>query len=78
MDAAFLYAETPEMPMHVGSLAYFMLPDDDADDFYEAFKNVIVSRMASAPMLKWKLEPAQVAEPRATALGVLRIRRPAE
>ena len=28
------------MPMHVGSLAYFTLPDDFADDFYEAFKNV--------------------------------------
>lgn len=78
MDAAFLYAETPEMPMHVGSLAYFTLPDDDADEFYEGFKNVIASRMASAPMLKWKLEPAQVAEPRTTALDILRIRRPAE
>ena len=58
VDAAFLYAETPEMPMHVGSLAYFTLPDGYAGDFFEAFKNVIASRMASAPMLKWKLEPA--------------------
>lgn len=58
VDAAFLYAETPEMPMHVGSLAYFKLPKGYTGDFYEAFKNVIASRMASAPMLAWKLESA--------------------
>jgi len=58
MDAAFLYAETPEMPMHVGSLAYFTLPEGYAGDFYEAFKGVIASRMAQAPMLTWKLEPS--------------------
>ena len=28
LDASFLYLETPEMPMHVGSMAIFRLPDD--------------------------------------------------
>jgi hypothetical protein len=28
MDASFLYLETPEMPMHVGSMAIFRLPED--------------------------------------------------
>ncbi|MGY4426851.1 hypothetical protein ACVWY2_009300 [Bradyrhizobium sp. JR6.1] len=27
LDASFLYLETPEMPMHVGSMAIFRLPD---------------------------------------------------
>jgi ATP-dependent Clp protease ATP-binding subunit ClpC len=29
LDAAFLYLETPEMPMHVGALHVFELPDTD-------------------------------------------------
>jgi diacylglycerol O-acyltransferase / wax synthase len=28
MDASFLYLETPEMPMHVGSMAIFRLPEN--------------------------------------------------
>ena len=41
LDASFLYLETPEMPMHVGSMAIFRLPDDYKDDFFEAFKAMI-------------------------------------
>jgi len=29
----FLYLETPEMPMHVGSMAIFRLPDDYKGNF---------------------------------------------
>jgi diacylglycerol O-acyltransferase len=56
MDASFLYLETPEMPMHVGSMAIFRLPDDYQGDFFEAFKAMIASRLHLAPILKARLE----------------------
>src|SRR6476620_4892071 len=56
MDASFLYLETPEMPMHVGSMAIFRLPDDYKDDFFEDFKAMIASRLHVAPSLKARLE----------------------
>jgi diacylglycerol O-acyltransferase len=56
MDASFLYLETPEMPMHVGSMAIFRLPDGYAGDFFEDFKAMIASRLHIAPILKARLE----------------------
>jgi WS/DGAT/MGAT family acyltransferase len=47
MDASFLYLETPEMPMHVGSMAIFRLPEDYKGDFLHV-----------APILKARLEKA--------------------
>ncbi|MEI6417432.1 MAG: wax ester/triacylglycerol synthase family O-acyltransferase [Sphingomonadales bacterium] len=58
LDAAFLYMETPEMPMHVGSLSMFQLPDGYEGDFFEAFKAQIEGRLEAAPMLKRKLARA--------------------
>jgi diacylglycerol O-acyltransferase / wax synthase len=58
MDASFLYLETPEMPMHVGSMAIFRLPDDYKGDFFEDFKAMIASRLPIAPILKARLEKA--------------------
>jgi WS/DGAT/MGAT family acyltransferase len=58
LDAGFLYMETPEMPMHVGSLSMFQLPDNYEGDFFEAFKAQIADRLADAPMLKRKLARA--------------------
>ena len=58
MDASFLYLETPEMPMHVGSMAIFRLPDGYKGDFFEDFKAMIASRMHVAPILKARLEKA--------------------
>src|SRR3984893_3515089 len=58
MDASFLYLETPEMPMHVGSMAIFRLPDDHKGDFFEDFKAMIASRLHIAPILKARLEKA--------------------
>ena len=57
LDASFLYIETPEMPMHVGSLAIFQLPDDYTGDFFETFKAQIDDRLDLAPMLRKKLAP---------------------
>src|ERR1700742_2379847 len=58
MDASFLYLETPEMPMRVGSMAIFRLPDGYKGDFFEDFKSMIASRMHMAPILKARLEKA--------------------
>jgi hypothetical protein len=57
-DASFLYLETPEMPMHVGSMAIFRLPEDYKGDFFEDFKAMIASRLHVAPILKARLEKA--------------------
>jgi diacylglycerol O-acyltransferase / wax synthase len=58
MDASFLYLETPEMPMHVGSMAIFRLPEGYQGDFFEDFKAMIASRLHMAPILKSRLEKA--------------------
>jgi WS/DGAT/MGAT family acyltransferase len=56
MDASFLYLETPEMPMHVGSMAIFRLPENYNGTFFEDFKAMIASRLHVAPILKARLE----------------------
>lgn len=58
VDSAFLFAETAECPMHVGSLTFVKLPDGYAGDFYEDFKTRIASRIDHAPSLRWKLASA--------------------
>ncbi|HEY4924561.1 MAG TPA: wax ester/triacylglycerol synthase family O-acyltransferase [Roseiarcus sp.] len=55
MDAAYLYMETPEVPMHVGSMALFKLPGKYRGDFFEDMKSMIGGRLHLAPMLNWKL-----------------------
>jgi WS/DGAT/MGAT family acyltransferase len=56
LDASFLYLETPEMPMHVGSMAIFRLPPGYRGDFFEDFKAMIAARLHVAPILKARLE----------------------
>ncbi|MDB5043867.1 MAG: hypothetical protein JWN27_4593 [Candidatus Eremiobacteraeota bacterium] len=55
VDSAFLFGETPECPMHVGSLTIVKLPDGYAGDFYEDFKRLVGSRLHLAKSLRWKL-----------------------
>jgi diacylglycerol O-acyltransferase len=55
VDSAFLFAETAECPMHVGSLTIVKLPDGYDGDFYEDFKARIASRLDLAKSLRWKL-----------------------
>src|ERR1700741_4625691 len=55
VDAAFLYLETPEVPMHIGSMAIFQLPNRTRGDFFEDLKAMIAVRLHLAPMLTWKL-----------------------
>ena len=55
VDSAFLFAETAECPMHVGSLTIVTLPEGYEGDFYEEFKSRIGSRIDLAKSLRWKL-----------------------
>ena len=49
VDGSFLYLETPETPMHVGSLHLFEPPAGPRRDFREAIKKLIASRIDAAP-----------------------------
>ena len=65
MDASFLHLETPETPMHVGSLMLFELPKGYEGDFYEVVKAMIGRRMHLCSVLHRKLAqmPFELAEP---------------
>ena len=55
LDATFLYIESPEMPMHVGSLNLYELPPDFKGSFYEEVFEHIGKRMHLAPIFSRKL-----------------------
>ncbi|GCL64038.1 WS/DGAT/MGAT family O-acyltransferase [Pseudaquabacterium pictum] len=65
IDGAFLHLESPEMPMHVGSLALFDPPEGGATDWYEAVKAHVAGRMHLAPVFTRKLAlmPFDLANP---------------
>ena len=55
IDAAFLYMETPETPMHVGSLTLYEPPADLSGSFFDHFRDFFLSRMHLAPIFEKKL-----------------------
>ncbi len=56
IDGAFLHLESPEMPMHVGSLHLFEPPAGyQPGEWYEAVKAHVASRMHLAPVFTRKL-----------------------
>ncbi|SFC36944.1 Diacylglycerol O-acyltransferase [Polaromonas sp. OV174] len=55
LDATFLYLETPEMPMHVGSLNLCELPAGFKGSFHKAVTQHIAKRMHLAPVFSRKL-----------------------
>ena len=65
IDASFLHLETPETPMHVGSLMLFELPEGYTDYYYEAVKALLGKRLHLSAFLNRKLAqmPFQLAEP---------------
>src|SRR6266404_1269256 len=65
MDASFLHLETPETPMHVGSLMLFELPEGYEGDYYEDVKAMLAKRLHLASVLTRKLAqmPFELAEP---------------
>jgi diacylglycerol O-acyltransferase len=65
LDASFLHLETPETPMHVGSLHVLELPEGFRGDFYEDVKAQLASRLHLAGVLHRKLAsmPFELADP---------------
>ena len=65
IDASFLHLETPETPMHVGSLMLFELPQGYQGDYYEDVKAMLGKRLHIASVLHRKLAqmPFELAEP---------------
>jgi WS/DGAT/MGAT family acyltransferase len=55
LDAAFLYLETPEMPMHVGALHVFELPAGHKGRFVQDLRKHIAARLPIVPALRRKL-----------------------
>ncbi|WP_084216751.1 WS/DGAT/MGAT family O-acyltransferase [Xenophilus azovorans] len=65
LDASFLHFETPETPMHVGSLMLLELPPGYDGDYYEDVKAMVGARLHLASVLARKLAPMpfELAEP---------------
>ena len=55
IDAAFLHLESPEMPMHVGSLHVLELPPGYGGDFFEDVKTCLAERLHLADVFTRKL-----------------------
>jgi len=55
LDATFLYLETPETPMHVGSLNLYELPKGFKGSFHKAVRQHIGKRMHLAPIFSRRL-----------------------
>ena len=65
IDASFLHLETPETPMHVGSLMLFELPKGYKGDYYEDVKDLLAKRMHLCSIFHRKLAqmPFELADP---------------
>jgi diacylglycerol O-acyltransferase len=57
LDAAFLYLETPETPLHVGNLMLFELPAGYTGNFHADVKKIFAERMHLVPLFERKLMP---------------------
>ena len=55
LDATFLYLETPETPMHVGSLNLYALPAGFKGSFHAAVKAHLAKRVHLAPIFSRRL-----------------------
>lgn len=55
LDALFLQLESPEMPMHVGSLSLLELPAGYRGDFVEDLRRLIAARLHLAPAFRRRL-----------------------
>jgi len=57
VDGAFLHMETPETPMHVGSVGRYDLPEGYRGDFYADVRREVRRRLHTIPVLTRKLAP---------------------
>jgi diacylglycerol O-acyltransferase / wax synthase len=58
LDASFLYAETPRMPMHIGSVQIFEIPSERRDRFFTEMKQMVRSRSHRLPYLTHRIANA--------------------
>ena len=65
LDAAFLYLETPETPMHVGSVHLYELPRGQRADFFERARHHLERRLHLTPVFRRRLAtlPFDLASP---------------
>jgi diacylglycerol O-acyltransferase / wax synthase len=56
VDALFLYLETPETPMHIGSVTIFK-PPSPQDDLFARFREHTAARLDLLPSYRRRLEP---------------------
>jgi len=65
LDASFLFLETPEMPMHVGSLNLYELPAGYRGRFVTELRKHMAARLPLAPVLRKRLwwMPLNLANP---------------
>lgn len=57
LDASFLYLETPNNHMHVGTLMLAQLPENHRGGYFEAVKAMVVQRLHLAPAYRRRLLP---------------------
>src|ERR1700723_1394884 len=57
-DAGFLYSETPETPMHVGSLAVFAPTEVSFERIVQKFRDHTVARLDLLPSYRRRLQAA--------------------
>lgn len=57
IDASFLYAETPQAPMHVAGFTLFDVPEHQRGRFYQAYRDFLSQRIGAAPLFTRKLRP---------------------
>jgi WS/DGAT/MGAT family acyltransferase len=65
LDASFLFLESPEMPMHVGSLNLYELPASYRGNYLDDVRRHVAARLVIAPALRRKLAlmPLNLAAP---------------
>jgi len=56
LDALFLYAETPETPMHIARVTIFK-PESPQDDLFARFREHTAARLDVLPSYRRRLEP---------------------
>ena len=61
LDGTFLHLETPQTPMHVGSLHVFDLPAGYRGDFHARLRRQMAQRLHLAPIFTRKLAPMPLA-----------------
>lgn len=55
LDSGFLYAETPNTPMHIAGLQVFEVPAHKRPGFFEAYRRNVAERLHSLPFLTRRL-----------------------